>query len=338
MQGDRENCCFPKGTYFWSEPKWTLTAFLFGSSTSRFTCRKESEHTAHPYCQPLPGAVRVVGAGCFSDSRSYTHACDNTPGERFDKHYVSIHCPPRGERHTVPLPFSLVSTFQSTPPRGERLFAILRRNFLVHVSIHAPTRGATCCNGREVLPAGVSIHAPTRGATVIPQHTGLFTSFNPRPHEGSDVRWHPWCSRRCCFNPRPHEGSDEGDALQWQLHGVSIHAPTRGATHGADVYGHDGWFQSTPPRGERQRDASGKSRADVSIHAPTRGATSSCLRISTISRFNPRPHEGSDTTFSPRRKHAVVSIHAPTRGATQFAKNTAHLDDVSIHAPTRGAT
>ena len=107
-------------------------------------------------------------------------------------------------------------------------------------------------------------------------------------------------------------------ALESLLHGVSIHAPTRGATQGT--------FGYTP-------------RYAVSIHAPTRGATACTAEIcgsrafqSTLPHgerrwprrcgfrprgFNPRSHTGSDVDVLPVLFGSqCVSIHAPTRGAT----------------------
>ena len=36
---------------------------------------------------------------------------------------------------------------------------------LPHISIHAPTRGATESGGNLIMTSEISIHAPTRGAT-----------------------------------------------------------------------------------------------------------------------------------------------------------------------------
>ena len=80
---------------------------------------------------------------------------------------------------------------------------------LLHISIHAPTRGATCNEDICVSFYHISIHAPTRGATQIDRcidvnlifqstlprgerpipmtSTGYVRNFNPRSHEGSDL-------------------------------------------------------------------------------------------------------------------------------------------------------
>jgi len=84
------------------------------------------------------------------------------------------------------------------------------------VSIHAPTRGATVI----VCPDGdlyqVSIHAPTRGATPTGNfHQFARRGFNPRPHEGGDLKVDFAISDLLSFNPRPHEGGDP-DIRLWQ--------------------------------------------------------------------------------------------------------------------------
>ena len=142
------------------------------------------------------------------------------------------------------------------------------------------------------------------------------------------------------FNTCPHAGGNDLQRQRRPDRGVSIHAPTRGATSrpvsyhtrgGFNTCPHAGgncrsarpctpsrWFQYMPPRGgQLEASARGGTRYIVSIHAPTRGATG-------------------------RQVHAglsrLVSIHAPTRGATGASLLWGHNTDVSIHAPTRGAT
>ena len=78
------------------------------------------------------------------------------------------------------------------------------------VSIHAPTKGATNTDLKVGLDCMVSIHAPTKGATrIIAEILYKQTCFNPRSHEGSDLK----ANMRIV-------GATE----------VSIHAPTKGAT------------------------------------------------------------------------------------------------------------
>ena len=189
-------------------------------------------------------------------------------------------------------------------------------------------------------------------------------NFNPRSHEGSDkyIRNPFLCFTY--FNPRSHEGSDYGGAHRKRAFGISIHAPTRGATIAEAIIDLAVLFQSTLPRGERRQQWSNSSvRICISIHAPTRGAT--CLRRGTArlsENFNPRSHEGSDscqTTATTRlilfqstlprgerrcvinrlyRQQCTISIHAPTRGATLSHTLLPDQYNISIHAPTRGAT
>ena len=99
----------------------------------------------------------------------------------------------------------------------------------------------------------ISIHAPTRGAT---RWTSLLCrfmgDFNPRSHKGSDGGWLHALNNLIHFNPRSHKGSDDVGGFQAGIVGISIHAPTRGAT--------------TSVAGIPEVEG-------ISIHAPTRGAT-----------------------------------------------------------------
>ena len=99
----------------------------------------------------------------------------------------------------------------------------------------------------------ISIHAPTRGAT-----TGQYgyanwkNDFNPRSYKRSDmptVHSQPFMSD---FNPRSYKRSDGAFRFKDLKSKISIHAPTRGATH----------IQFLSFNVSR-----------ISIHAPTRGAT-----------------------------------------------------------------
>ena len=109
--------------------------------------------------------------------------------------------------------------------------------------------------------------------------------------------------------------------------GISIHAPTRGATYNGAKYfihcadfnprSHEGSDKAiscknkrkckisihAPTRGATDINLSGIVATEISIHAPTRGATSCADKHSACSfYFNPRSHEGSDD----RTRRAVV--------------------------------
>ena len=110
--------------------------------------------------------------------------------------------------------------------------AVVQQDVLryLHVSIHAPTRGATGQRHGLVDGCLVSIHAPTRGATLQFELTRPAISFNPRTHTGCDQTNQLIFNIMKGFNPRTHTGCD---VLRWShmlRSSVSIHAPTRGAT------------------------------------------------------------------------------------------------------------
>ena len=123
------------------------------------------------------------------------------------------------------------------------------------VSIHAPTRGATKIRLRAALRLVVSIHAPARGATereVLFLTSGKFQSTPPRGGRPNSLQ--RVCALTWCFNPRPHAGGDYSALGSMSDNGVSIHAPTRGATPRLFLGTSFDVFQSTPPRGGRPAD------------------------------------------------------------------------------------
>ncbi len=106
-----------------------------------------------------------------------------------------------------------------------------------------------------------------------------------------------WMDNQRYFNPRSHERSDVNCAYLSQSYGISIHAPTRGATcifyliRVIFIL-----FQSTLPREER-----------LCI-------TTSPPRVTLFQSTLPREERQlTDCTFFCASK---ISIHAPTRGAT----------------------
>ena len=147
--------------------------------------------------------------------------------------------------------------FQSTRPRGARLGSRPVSRKRPDVSIHAPTRGATC-------PSRVTAR--------------LLLCFNPRAHAGRDAPLPtPSTSSSASFNPRAHAGRDAYGGKQLCVDNLEFQSTRpRGArrlhmTPGSRLP----TFQSTRPRGAR-RPCMHRWLVSwpVSIHAPTRGATS----------------------------------------------------------------
>ena len=143
--------------------------------------------------------------------------------------------------------------------------------------------------------------------------------FNSRAHAGRDPGLSARQTERCCFNSRAHAGRDRrnpqklresakfqftrprGARLGVAVHGlerdgVSIHAPTRGATPSLGVT----WLAAmvsihAPTRGATTEAKKGVKDAEVSIHAPTRGATPQDAGGHCYGRrFNSRAHAGRD--------------------------------------------
>ena len=187
------------------------------------------------------------------------------------------------------------------------------------VSIHAPTRGATSRMYQGASPQLFQSTPPRGGRPTSPTLPRAIPCFNPRPHEGGDIKEDEQRSRDEKFQSTPPRGGRlTSHAYYSDYDKVSIHAPTRGAT--IEIH---------------ERDASNL----VSIHAPTRGATAVELITDARGAFQSTPPRGGrhDTHFCLRQLR-VVSIHAPTRGATCCRLYTVERKKVSIHAPTRGAT
>ena len=162
---------------------------------------------------------------------------------------------PQGERQMDrPQSLSFCAISIHAPTRGATISGRLCVDVWLGISIHAPTRGAT------KLPHLIKVNHKFQ--STLPQgerrqaasHLRKTTSyFNPRSHKGSDIirtgraqrsmifqstlpqgerqrrslsfRWTGY------FNPRSHKGSDEDSGARRILTaGISIHAPTRGAT------------------------------------------------------------------------------------------------------------
>ena len=137
-----------------------------------------------------------------------------------------------GRDRSTSKPGATRSKFQSTRPRGARPLLSLHVSTLKLFQSTRP-RGARRASDRPTLwILQVSIHAPTRGATRVLQRRSMDRrGFNPRAHAGRDQLPLDRARPPRSFNPRAHAGRDDRAGADIVVVGVvSIHAPTRGAT------------------------------------------------------------------------------------------------------------
>ncbi len=190
----------------------------------------------------------------------------------------------------------------------------------LHVSIHAPVRGATGYLCKRIDPGTVSIHAPVRGATF--------------PGEWCIAGW-------CSFNPRPCARGDIPSPPPLPARPVSIHAPVRGATSvRIVVIVRVAVSIHAPVRGATYMMSREISTIGVSIHAPVRGATCLCPELAVVERVSIHaPVRGATLRFAPLLAHLSEFQSTPLcEGRPVSAFAVAAFCSVSIHAPVRGAT
>ena len=124
-------------------------------------------------------------------------------------------------------------------------------------------------------------------------------------------------------------------------HSVSIHAPTRGATCCPESVSPKSEVSiHAPTRGATNLLRAGVPLKTVSIHAPTRGATRHFVACGgSRPCFNPRTHEGCDKALTTRHLILYRCFNPRTHeGCDTGGVFHGRLPPVSIHAPTRGAT
>ena len=212
--------------------------------------------------------------------------------------------------------------FQSTHPHGVRRAAVARIYRPGCVSIHAPSRGATCEDVRNTILVIKFQSTHPHGVRPTPELMPIArTAFqSTHPH---GVRLWPSFGRCCecrCFNPRTLTGCDTGRVLcglfpflfqSTHPHGVRRWRAMRNCVMHM--------FQSTHPHGVR-----------LVLYGPATGIAW---------RFNPRTLTGCDVAIKAGDNVIWnVSIHAPSRGATGIVIAAHRQRNVSIHAPSRGAT
>ena len=169
---------------------------------------------------------------------------------------VSIHAPTRGatsKRKTIMQPPQRFNP-RAHAGRDNGDAGLQRRTERINPRAHAG-RDWRVCAARCLKH--VSIHAPTRGATWHIKHMYLISNgFNPRAHAGRDPKSLNTLIGLRSFNPRAHAGRDCNPRPIFNQRVVSIHAPTRGATEAKANNDTTRTFQSTRPRGARLREFS----------------------------------------------------------------------------------
>ena len=143
--------------------------------------------------------------------------------------YVSIHAPTRGATMACNQRGSIQRCFNPrTYERCDENRLPAWSNWLCF----NPRTYERCDTDEEhfIVTDEVSIHAPTRGATAPPCKRGLTIVFQSTHLR--EVRLSGWSSTvsTCRFNPRTYERCDKKIPPRVIRGGVSIHAPTRGAT------------------------------------------------------------------------------------------------------------
>ena len=187
----------------------------------------------------------------------------------------------------------------------------------------------------------ISIHAPTNGATrPEPFCRRVILNFNPRSDERSDISHSPVPAQKPISIHAPTNGATLFLCVRSSVLVISIHAPTNGATSlDSATLMKRPLFQSTLRRTERQVPCS-----TMSIHSyfnprsDERSDSSSTFHSKSSNISIHAPTNGATSTFRQVYLAVQISIHAPTNGATFTGYITCRKNEISIHAPTNGAT
>ena len=123
-------------------------------------------------------------------------------------HQISIHAPTRGATKMVFIYLHSVVKFQSTLLQEERRLMV-------------------CFMGIALLFQSTLLQEERHNIYIL---LALTTYFNPRSYKRSDRPASFYIQCRKNFNPRSYKRSDEYHRTDGHNTGISIHAPTRGAT------------------------------------------------------------------------------------------------------------
>ena len=186
--------------------------------------------------------------------------------------------------------------FQSTHPHGVRHFVSRRTKRKTDFNPRTHT-GCDYRNNkrlRDFFYFNPRTHTGCDGSDQIKNRR--FFYFNPRTHTGCDATMsNIYCNKNKFQSTHPHGVRRKYVVSQTDTADISIHAPTRGATH--SVAFSSASFHFNP-------------RTHTGCDELQEGLTSSLLN------FNPRTHTGCDKRSVKDGRKQSISIHAPTRGAT----------------------
>ena len=212
---------------------------------------------------------------------------------------------PRGERPSTHTRMPLKPVFQSTLPRGERPRSSARlgssrcfnpRSHEGSDPINRHSR-STLFLFQSTLPRGERRHHTKRATRRI-----VFQSTLPRGERRAEpeaVRVVPGVSIHA-----PTRGATNLTLQPCYIVKVSIHAPTRGATFAKFGGFTKVVFQSTLPRGERPIQCSAFCVSDCFNPRSHEGSDGGRFALLGEERgFNPRSHEGSDCSCPPLSSH-----------------------------------
>ena len=162
---------------------------------------------------------------------------------------------PRSHERSDHITQSFVFRFFNFNPRSHERSDHFQRTLwrlLCHISIHAPTRGATSPGTTPLRWHWFQYTLPREERHITPEQWEQLKNFNTRSHERSDNGW--WLSRGAGsnFNPRSHERSDGDRHSSFQrLAYFNPRSHERSDWLCVTEKGSHMSFQSTLPREER---------------------------------------------------------------------------------------
>ena len=200
---------------------------------------------------------------------------------------------------------TILLRFQSTLPRGERLYTCTSKTETVQFQSTLP-RG-------ERRKGYCIIHLIWKFQSTLPRGERRTLSKSVKRVIGY-------------FNPRSREGSDIMTQSTFGKREISIHAPARGATVLTTLMLIQTLFQSTLPRGERLKVHEGDADAtDFNPRSREGSDDYDTVNFWQARDFNPRSREGSDRKYTQTTNIISVYFYLYYIIFVSLATNTAYI-------------